>query len=285
MTDSSIRDIATEVAVEDKAEAPAPSESQPAAPIEKKEEPEVVESFTEPVDPKSLEALTPQQLLEVKKNWEAAYTKKRQAERKEIEDYKAKVAELQQVKPQPQAQDQGQVKQLADEAQRQVELGNMSVPQYTDYIKTLMADEARRVAREEYQTLQKEAEEKALSTKAVDDFTNADPRLNEHNPNYDEKLRTEVQRELADLLDQHLADHDGSYQGFDAAAITKQIVQRRDADLDEVIKLRTQQSTQAAKMREAKLRKSEVRGTTSDSQKIGGNSIRSILSETLDGAA
>jgi hypothetical protein len=77
----------------------------------------------------------------------------------------------------------------------------------------------------------------------------------------------------------------GSYTGFDAHALTKEIVARRDAQLDELIKKRTIQSTQAAKMRDAKARKSEVRGSTNDGQSIGGDSFRSILSETLDSAA
>lgn len=288
MTDSSFREIAEESAAEVKpVETPAPSEAQPSAPVEKNEAPaEVVENFAEPVDEKSLESMTPQQLMEVRKNWERAYTQKRQKETQEIKELQRQIAELKQVKPQPPTQPQtpGQAQQLADEAKRQVELGNMSVPEYTEYIKKLMSEEARQIAREEYQTLQKQSKEEQLAQKASEAFTNADPRFNEHSPDFDEKYRTEVQRELAELLDQHLADHDGSYEGFDAATLTKQIVERRDKEIDEIIKLRTQQSTQAAKMREAKLRKAEVRGSTADSQKLGGDSIRSILTEAVDSA-
>lgn len=288
MTDSSFREIVEQSAEEvSKAETPAPSETQPSAPVENKEAPaEENESFTDPVDEESLKGMTPQQLMEVRKNWERAYTAKRQKETQEIKEYQRRIAELEQVKPQPPQtpKQPGQAEMTADEAKRQVELGNMTVPEYTEYIKRLMAEEARQIAKEEYQTLQKQAKEEQMSQKAVDDFNNADPRLNEHNPNYNEKFRAEVQRELAELLDQHFAEHNNSYEGFDAASLTKQIVERRDKELDEVIKLRTQQSTQAAKMREAKLRKSEIKGSTANGQKIGGESIRSVLMDAFDNA-
>jgi len=89
---------------------------------------------------------------------------------------------------------------------------------------------------------------------------------------------------LADVLDEHL-ETTGSYKGFDTATVTKQIVERRDQELDDIIKKRTIDSTKAAQMREAKAKKSQVRGSTSNGQPVGGNSFRDILNETLDGAA
>ncbi len=272
MDSSTIRDIAEESATEVPAETPVISE--PKAPETPQEE-----NFAEPVDPKALAKMSPEELLEVRKNWERAYTAKRQKETAEIKAYQQRIAELETHAPQTE-----QVQVKADEAQRQVELGQMSVPEYTEYVKGLMADEARKIAREEYQTLHTEEREQQLAQKALTDFTSTDARLSETSPDYDELFATEVKRELAELLDKHMAEH-SSYTGFDAKALTKQIVERKDEALDSIIKTRTQQSTQAAKMREAKMRKTEVRGSSSDGQRTEGDSIRSILLETLDGAA
>jgi len=185
-----------------------------------------------------------------------------------------KLAQLESA-PAPQVQDKAQ------EAQKQVELGNMSMQEYTDYMKTLFSEEARRIAHDEITQVTNQQQEDQLANKAVSDFSQADPRLNLNSPDSDEKFAVEVQRELADLLDEHL-EKTGGYKGFDTSELTKNIVARRDAELDDIIKKRTQDSTQAAKMREAKYKKGEVRGSTVSSQSVGGNSIRNILSDTLD---
>lgn len=267
---SSFREIAKESASE--VESVAPEVAQEATPTEE------VQSFTDPVDEKALEGMTPAQLLEQKKNWERAYTAKRQKETAELKEMQKKIAEYE---SRQQTTEQPTVQEKAQEAQRQVALGEMSVEEYTEHVKGLMAEEARRVAREEYQTIHREEVEQQLATKALEDFTSTDDRLNKDHPDHNESFAAEVQRELAELLDKHMAEHE-TYQGFDTKALTKAIIERKDAELDNIIKTRTQQSTQAAKMREAKLRKTEVRGTSSDSQRVGGNSIRDILSDAVD---
>lgn len=271
---SSFRDIAQEAAGE--VEAPV---TQPEVKPEVEQPQE--ESFTEPVDEKAVESMTPQQLLEMRKNWERAYTAKRQKETAELKEYQKKIAELE---SRPQTATQA-VQEKAEEAKRQVEVGEMSVEEYTKYMQELNAQQAREIAREEYKAIHKEEVEQQLATKALEDFTSTDDRLNPNHPDHagNESFATEVQRELAELLDKHMAEH-GTYQGFDTKALTKAIIERKDTELDNIIKTRTQQSTQAAKMREAKLRKTEVRGTSSDSQHVGGNSIRDILSDTVNGS-
>ncbi len=273
---SSFRDIAQEAAADGEVKEPV---AQPEVAPEAEQPHE--ESFTEPVDEKSLEAMTPAQLLEVKKNWERAYTAKRQKETAELKEYQRKIAELESRQQTPaQVTD---VQEKAQEAKEQVELGNMSVEEYTKYLQELSAQQAREIAREEYKAIHKEEVEQQLAVKAMDDFKSVDDRLNPDNPNHagNESFAAEVQRELAELLDKHMAEHE-TYQGFDTKALTKAIIERKDAELDNIIKTRTQQSTQAAKMREAKIRKSEVRGTASDSQHVGGSSIRDILSEAME---
>lgn len=278
MSTPSFKDIAAEAAVEVEAKQETP-ETQPIATEEPKEEPQA-EVFAEKGD---LAGKTPEQLEQTYAEWQKAYTAKRQKETQELKEYQAKLAELEQ-KLAMQSKTDKPIEERAADAREQVELGQMTVQQYTDYMQTLMAEQARKVAREEYKALMTEEHEQQLASKAMEQFQATDSRLNEHAPEYDKEFCDEVRRELAELLDKHLSET-GSYKGFDAQALTKQLVERRDAALDESIKKRTLQSTQAAKMREAKAKKSEVRGTTSDGQAIGGDSIRSILSEAVDSAA
>lgn len=276
MNDSpSFRDIATEAVSPVEVEAPQETPAvQPDAQVEQPEAPQT-EVFAEKSD---LSGKTPEQLEQTYNEWQKAYTAKRQKETQELKEYQTKIAELEKrLTAQPQPQQPVEQEQLARE---QVELGNMSVAEYTAFV----AQQAREVAREEYKQMMAEEREQQLASKAVEQFEAADSRLNTHSPEFNETFKNEVQRELAELLDKHLEDT-GSYQGFDAQALTKDIVTRRDAELDNIIKKRTIESTQAAKMREAKAKKAEVRGTTSSGQSIGGDSIRSILSEALDSAA
>lgn len=283
MSGTPFRDIteevmSEEVEVEAKNEAP---EVKPDAQEEPKEEPQT-ETFAEKPE---LSGKTPEQLEEIYQNWQKAYTAKRQKETKELKEYQAKLAELEKKDSQPApAVKSDDVKELADEAREQVELGNMSVRQYTDYMKQIMVEQARDIARQEYQTLVAQDREDALASKAKEQFEATDNRLNELSPEYDESFKNEVQRELAEKLDEHLEENK-SYDGFNSQALTKEIVERRDAQLDEIIKKRTIQSTQAAKMREAKAKKSSVKGTSKDGQSIGGDSIRSILEDAMDSAA
>jgi hypothetical protein len=275
MTDSpSFRDIASEAVEPVEAETQETPEVQPDAQVEQTEQTQE-EVFAEKSD---LAGKTPEQLEQTYNEWQKAYTAKRQKETQELKEYQAKIAELEKkLTTQPQAPQSVEQEQLARE---QVELGNMSVAEYTAFV----AQQAREVAREEYKEMMAQEKEQQLASKALEQFEGADPRLNSNSPEYKETFKNEVQRELAELLDEHLTTN-GSYQGFDAQTLTKQIIARRDDELDNIIKKRTIESTQAAKMREPKAKKAEVRGTTSNGQSIGGNSIRDILSEAVDSSA
>lgn len=277
MTDSSIGNIISETM--DSAESAEIKPEVVEAQVITPEQPETPSNFIEESD---LSKLTPEQLVATRDEWNRAYTAKRQKETAELKEMREKIAQFEAAKAQPQTQT---VEDKAEEAKRQVELGKMSISDYTEYMKTLNAEQARQIAREEYESITKEKEESSLAENAKEQFENADPRFDETKlETFDEDLKNDVRRELADLLDEHL-EQIGSYKGFDTAKVTKEIIARKDAKADEIIKKRTQESTQAAKMRDAKLRKSEVRGTTSNSQKIGGDSIKDILSETLDSMA
>jgi len=278
MTDSpSFREIAEESVMQEE-ETPETSVAQVQT-----EQPETTqeEVFAEKGE---LAGRTPEQLEEIHKNWQRSYTEKRQKETHQLKELQA---ELEMLRNQPQAPSVPQdtsVQERAEEAQQALDVGQMTVSQYTDYMRDLAIEEARNAARDEFQTQVTTQREETLAETALDKFQTADTRLSTFSPEFNESFRDEVQRELADVLDEHL-ETTGSYKGFDTATVTKQIVERRDQELDDIIKKRTIDSTKAAQMREAKAKKSQVRGSTSNGQPVGGNSFRDILNETLDGAA
>lgn len=279
MTDTpSFRDIAAESAVEVETEVTETPVAEPSTTAETPEQTQE-EVFAEKSE---LQGRTPEQLEEIYKNWQRSYTEKRHKETQAIKEMQAELARL---KEAPQVREvspqQPTVEQRAEEAQQALNVGQMTVEQYTEHMSNLAREQAREAAREEYKAMMAEEREAQLSEKALEQFQATDSRLNDLSPDFNEGFRNEVQRELAELLDHHLEEQ-GSYNGFDSATLTKQIIERRDKELDDIIKTRTQQSTQAAKMREAKSKKSEVRGSTSNGLSIGGNSIRDILTEAVD---
>jgi hypothetical protein len=254
------------------------TESTPTQEVEAKES-EQVETFAD--TPENLESMTPQELLEVKKNWERSYTKKRQEETARIKEYEMRIAELEKASQQG-AQLQNPVNQMnAAEAKEQLDLGNMTLDQYTDYMRQMLLDEAKQIARSEFETLTKEQREEANQEKLMQDFLSVDSRVDEHSPTYDRSLKTLVQNTLAEALDAYYQEK-GTSIGFDAKKIASEVIAKEDERIDQIIKSRTKQSTQAAELKANKFRKSNLSGTTAESSQIGAKSIRDVLSETLD---
>lgn len=280
MTDSSISDVLNTVVEE--AQQPEPSQQAEVKPEPLVEPEEVKQEAKEEVfaDKGELKGKTPEELEATYDTWQKAYAAKRQKETAELREMRDRLAEMESRLSQA-PKEPATTQDKVDAAAKQVELGQMTMPEYTEYVRKLLAEDARRIAREEITNVTSEQQEQQYQEQAVTAFRKADPRLDDKSPEYNEGYADDIRRELADKLDEHL-ESTGTYKGFDTETIAKQIVARRDAEIDEIIKKRTQQSTQAAKMREAKNRKSEVRGTTSDSQKIGGDSIKDILSDTVD---
>jgi len=241
---------------------------------ESKPEEETEEAFAEKPE---LEGKTPEELDEIYNKWQKSYTAKRQIEVKELKDARKQLEKLK-------AQATTKVDAETDKSVPETDTSRMSVKEYTEYMKNLSIEQAREAAREEYKTLRGEEIEDNLASKALEQFTATDERLDETNPNYDERFKLEVQREMAEKLDEHLSKNN-SYKGFDSKKITQNIIKVRDEALEEIIKKRTVKSTQMAKAREAKAKKSKVSGTTAPSSKINGDSIRDILENTMDGQA
>lgn len=287
MTDTPVREAIAEAmpseSVETKVETPAQVET-PVTPEPDKtpEQPqEEVQKFAEDVD---LTGLTPEQLLETKKEWERKYTHKRQQETAELKAMREELEALKASKPQAPAQQQ-EASQLPTREQviQAFKQGQINGQQYQDYMSEIAREEARQVAREEFETLQAQQLEKLeqeYQEQHLQVFVSADPRLAENTPEEDPALRNEVQAKLADKLDKYMSEN-GTSKGFDASGLTKQFVQEYDKRIDELVKTRTQQSVQAARMRDAKMKKAEIRGTNAPSVSTSGNSLRSILEESM----
>lgn len=277
MTDTASDTQSTEVIAE---ESPQVEPDQKA----EKKQPEVPEiereeTFAEKGD---LQGKTPEELEEIYKNWQRAYTEKRQKETQELKHLREQV-EQSKARSKTAERSVQDIRQDAQQAQRDVELGKMSVEQYTEHIKKLMAEEARQIAREEFRTLSTAQKEQQYQEQAYQAFISADDkgRLNPDSPTADEVLINEVQGFLAKELQKHIEEK-GTAKGFDAGTLAKKRVEEYDARLDEIIKKRTQQSTQLAQARAAKAKKSATKGTNTDSSPVDGNSIKDILSKAVE---
>jgi hypothetical protein len=276
------REVLDEVITESEAEVQPVEESQP---VDQQSETsqEEVETFAEKGE---LQGRTPEELEEIHKNWQRAYTEKRQRETQELKQYREELERLKAA--QTQQTDQKSVSQIHNEmgqAQEDLQLGQMSVQEYTDYMRNLMQEEARAIAREEFSTLTTQQREEQYQESAYQEFISADERgrLNANSPTADEALIKDVQDFLAVELQKHI-DETGSAKDFPAGKLAKERISAYDARIDEIVKTRTKQSTQLAQARAVKAQKSSTRGSNAQSAPTHGTSIRDTLLEAVEQA-
>lgn len=285
--DTPIREVLDEVVTDSEAEEVV--EEQPIEePKAEDQQPEVtqeeVEAFTEKGE---LQGKSPEELEEIYKNWQRSYTEKRQAETQELKKLRAELEKLKTSTPKPEpVKDERSVSQIREDigqAQEAVQLGQMSVAEYTEHMRKLMAEEARQIAREEFTTLSTQEKEQSYQEQAYQAFIAADDkgRLNADSPTADEALIREVQEHLATELSKYMEEK-GTAKGFDAGTLAKQKVDEYDARLDELVKKRTKQSTQLAQARAVKAQKSSTRGSNAKSSSSSSKSIRDVLSEVVE---
>ncbi len=282
MTDTPVREAIAESipseSVETTVETPVQAEAPETQPDQAEQPQEEVQKFAEDVD---LTGLTPEQLLETKKEWERKYTQKRQQETAELKQLREEIEKLK--THTPPAKTEAQELPTREDVVNAYKTGQITATEYQSYMVEIAREEARQAAREEFETLQSEqrvVQEQAYQEQHLQAFVSADSRLDDNSPSADPALKNEVQGKLAEALDAYIAER-GTSQGFDASGLTKHFVQEYDKRIDELVKVRTQQSVQAAKMRDAKMKKSEVRGTNAPSISTSGNSLRSILEEAV----
>lgn len=243
---------------------------------------EEIKPFAEKTD---FKGKTPEELERIYDEWQKKYTQTRQREAAELKEYRQKAQEMEsRLKQLESAGNQIESPQLQDEkdaVQQQFDLGNLSVQEYTQKMRELLREDAREVARSEFENLRKQDKEETYQQSALEYFNTADNRFNENSPTFDQKMRNVVASQMADLLDEHMKKH-GTSLGFDYKGETDKLIREYDQEIDTLVKSRVQQTTAQAKEKAQKLTKSSTPGTNAKSTPSGKKDLRKLFSEKIN---
>lgn len=217
----------------------APAKATPAGEAQPTAEPakptEEQETFTH-IDPKTLSP----ELQQVYKSLQADYTRKRQAERQQVREMEAKLAQQTQPQAQPQVPNQpGSQDFLGQLGLTEAQLAKMTLPEYTAYV----LEAAKQGVKLE--TEQKTVE--SFEQQAVTEFLSTDPRLNpEIESAFEPRMATWVGSEMDKLYQKHI-EETGSPLGFDYRANAQQLVGQWDAWIESQLKEKVAKTTANAK--------------------------------------
>lgn len=244
------------------------------------EQPEATtqESFSQKMDTKGL---TPEKLEEIYSNYQKAYTQKRQKEKEELRKYQE---ELKAYKEKAQATPQAPVTQEQKEVQRQFDLGNLSFEEYTNTMRQLMSEDARRIAREEFENLSTQREDTSNQEQMLQRYNSLDERFDRkftdpESPEYNKLnhwLYQSVAGELAHALQAHI-DETGSSIGFDSDTIAKEAIKRFDSQIDSVVASKVKESTQNAQNKATVIARSTPKGGNAQSTTVGARNLRDLI--------
>ncbi len=244
------------------------------------EQPEATtqESFSQKMDTKWL---TPEKLEEIYSNYQKAYTQKRQKEKEELRRYQE---ELKAYKEKAQVTPQAPATQEQKEVQRQFDLGNLSFEEYTNTMRQLMSEDARRIAREEFEQLSTQREDHSNQEQMLQRFNALDERFdqrftNPESPEYNKLnhwLYQSVATDLAQALQAHI-DQTGSSKGFDSDSIAKEAIKRFDGQIDSVVASKVKESTQNAQIRATTVARSTPKGGNAQSTTTGTRNLRDLI--------
>lgn len=251
------------------------------------EQPEATaqESFSQKMDTKGL---TPEKLEEIYSNYQKAYTQKRQKEKEEIRKYQE---ELKALKERPQITPQSAATQNTPEqkeVQRQFDLGNLSFEEYTNTMRQLMSEDARRIAREEFEQLSTQREDTSNQEQMLQRFNALDERFDRkftdtESPEYNKLnhwLYQSVASELANALQIHI-DSTGSSRGFNSDSIAKEAIKRFDSQIDSVVASKVKESTQNAQNRAVGISRSTPKGGNAQSTTVGSRNLRDVIGSNM----
>lgn len=236
------------------------------------------ESFSQKMDTKGL---TPEKLEEIYSNYQKAYTQKRQKEKEELRKYQE---ELKAYKEKAQATPQAPVTQEQKEVQRQFDLGNLSFEEYTNTMRQLMSEDARRIAREEFENLSTQREDTSNQEQMLQRYNSLDERFGRkftdpESPEYNKLnhwLYQSVAGELAHALQAHI-DETGSSIGFDSDTIAKEAIKRFDSQIDSVVASKVKESTQNAQNKATVIARSTPKGGNAQSTTVGARNLRDLI--------
>lgn len=251
------------------------------------EQPETTtqESFSQKMDTKGL---TPEKLEEIYANYQKAYTQKRQKEKEEIRKYQEELRaykERSQITPQA-AATQNTPEQK--EVQRQFDLGNLSFEEYTQTMRQLMSEDARRIAKEEFESLYSQRQDGSNQEQMLQRFNALDERFdpkftNPESPEYNKLnhwLYQSVAGELAHALQEHL-NETGSSLGFDSDSIAKEAIKRFDSQIDSVVASKVRESTQNAQNKATTVARSAPKGGNAQSTNVGTRNLRELIGNKM----
>lgn len=240
------------------------------------------ESFSQKMDTKGL---TPEKLDEIYSNYQKAYTQKRQKEKEEIRRYQD---ELRAYKEKTQVTPQAPATQEQKEVQRQFDLGNLSFEEYTNTMRQLMSEDARRIAREEFENLSTQREDFSNQEQMLQRYNSLDERFDRkftdpESPEYNKLnhwLYQSVASELAHALQAHI-DETGSSKGFDSDSIAKEAIKRFDSQIDSVVASKVKESTQNAQNKATVIARSTPKGGNAQSTTVGTRNLRDLIGNKM----
>jgi len=160
--------------------------------------------------------LTPE-LLQVYKGWQSDYTKTRQRERAELQEYKDRLNQYEQ------SNNGTQTEKVQDfnNAKSNGEIDpNMS---FQDYSRLLIEK-----AKEEIKADMSVNQQNEYLENQETEFVNLDPRFPD-GPGQDKILLNHINSELSALRDQYEQEHNGNVVGFDFIAETKKLIENYDS--------------------------------------------------------
>lgn len=231
-------------------------------------------------DKPPLQGKTPEQLEEIYQNWVKKYTQTRQKETAEQKKYQK---EMDQMRKQlesygtqnvPSAPMSPSVQKAEADAQEQVKLGNMTLDEYTAYVRQAVANDVL----SEVSQMQRAQAEESIQQGFVNDFLSADDRLDQNSPNFSPRFTKFVTLEMADQLDAYMAEN-GTSQGFPAKELAQKIIAEYDNEANEMMRTRVQSSAQQARSKAASTAKTSPSGTSATTKSTTGRSFRQILEE------
>lgn len=242
-------------------------------PVENREE-----SIKPFADKPPLADKTPSQLEEIYQNWQKKYTQQRQTEKAELKKYQAEMAKLQKQLDERQQYTQpaqGQsIQSQKDEVARQYELGNMSLEQYTAYMKDLVSQDVL----SQVSAMQQAQYEEIYQNGLLNEFFTLDERLDQNNPNYSPRFLKMVTSEMAEQLDSYIANN-GTSQGFPVKELAQKIITEYDNEVNEMMKTRVQSNAQIARAKAASTARNTPGGTSATTKSTAGRSFKQILEE------
>lgn len=242
------------------------------------------ETFTEKTD---LIGKTPEELEQIYKDWNAKYTKTRQKEREELRTHQNRIAELenklQQVQNTAQNIQTPNMQNQAAFAKEQYDLGNMDLNQYTQYMRQVMQEDARNVAKEMIESQKRESverEDQDYQNGMYTDVVSSDERLNEDSPNFNPLMTRTIMTDMANLLDQYISEN-GTAIGFRGKDIVSELIKAYDSEINKVVASRIQNQTNAAREKAIGSSRSVFQGRTALTVPVGKQTLNSILENVM----